>query len=67
MADTKRPAEPQPGEKKPGPDVYNPMNMAGKKAAVVNLEDKQDAKEDVERKGGADEDKGGPGQSPKGK
>ncbi len=48
MADAKRPAEEKTSEKKTGADDYNPVNMAGKKAPVVNSEDKQDAKEDLD-------------------
>ena len=53
--DTKRPDEQKTNEKKPGPDDYNPVNMAGKKAPVVNTEDKQDAKEDLDHRDVADQ------------
>ena len=55
MADTKRSPETQTSEKKPGPNDYNPVNMAGRKAGSVDEHDEQTADELAERDAGADD------------
>jgi hypothetical protein len=55
MGDTDKPSEKKPGEKKPGKYHYNPVNMSGKEAGIVEeveeqiAEDKAD-QDEAERK-----------------
>jgi hypothetical protein len=55
MTDTMKPNEKQGAENKVGNLEYNPVNMAGKKAAGVKELDEHNAEEKVLPIGGADE------------
>ncbi len=65
MADAKRPTDTQTGKTKPA-DAYNPVNMAGKKAAILEEHAKQESKENGEPAKPVDDTHVRPEQSRKG-
>ena len=65
MSDDKRPIDDKPGEKVQKQDQYNPVNMAGRKAVVLDERDEQAAKGNAVRDDDANKRKDHPDKNPK--